>query len=537
MPCNGWRTGWVTAAYVCVFTLITQTLFLPVEAGGTTGSQPQEPASLLSLGEQQFVSERKERIKNSFESLGMHINADSVPHITLLGSGGGQRATVALLGSLHQMGQDGLLDTLLYIGGVSASSWAMASLYTDPQWSTNTAAALARLTQPGPKVDDIVDWLKARSAQEDFALSDVWGALLSSTIMKQLDRTRLSDEAKRQTTNPYPVHSVLELNCYFDGQTKGRWFELTPHESGFTELNHFTPTSQLGQRPSDRGASEGEKGVKGGKEEVKVSEMDMVSLQGIIGSSMADEQNLLGLLPDWLKNILDIHSPPSEGAVERKTKVNAWREKILKPMREGLLALPDGPAKDVVSWAVLKLLPLITEWKWGTTANFIYHSPDKLISECLRSTENLQLVDAGPLLNSPYPPFLGPRRDVDLIISLDFSLGKSMESLTLARDYAVEVGKPFPVINDTVLEEMDWPRDFYVFPGGRSAPTIVYMPLFNQRNCRDAAEVKSKMAEYTTLQFPYNQKKIAGLLKIAMDNMKNNKNKLMLEMHSASVRN
>ena len=67
----------------------------------------------------------------------------------------------------------------------------------------------------------------------------------------------------------------------------------------------------------------------------------------------------------------------------------------------------------------------------------------------------------------------------------------------------------------------------------------VHMLIFNGESFRwdsDAAEVKSKMAEYTTVQMPYNQKKIAGLLKIAMDNMKNNKNKLMLEMHSAAVR-
>ena len=48
---------------------------------------------------------------------------DSVPHIALLGSGGGQRASVALMGALHQMGQDDLLDPLLYMGGVSGSSW------------------------------------------------------------------------------------------------------------------------------------------------------------------------------------------------------------------------------------------------------------------------------------------------------------------------------------------------------------------------------------------------------------------------------
>ena len=46
------------------------------------------------------------------------------------------------------------------------------------------------------------------------------------------------------------------------------------------------------------------------------------------------------------------------------------------------------------------------------------------------------------------------------------------------------MGKPFPVIDDKVLEDMAWPKDFYVFPGGSTAPTIVYMPLFNQRNCR-----------------------------------------------------
>ena len=52
----------------------------------------------------------------------------------------------------------------------------------------------------------------------------------------------------------------------------------------------------------------------------------------------------------------------------------------------------------------------------------------------------------------------------------------------------------------------------------------------------DAAEVKSKMEEYTTAQLPYNQKKIDSLLKIAMDNMKNNKLNLMREMYNAAVR-
>lgn len=48
---------------------------------------------------------------------------ESVPHIALIGSGGGQRAAVGLMGSLYQLEKEGLLDTLLYLGGVSGSTW------------------------------------------------------------------------------------------------------------------------------------------------------------------------------------------------------------------------------------------------------------------------------------------------------------------------------------------------------------------------------------------------------------------------------
>lgn len=53
----------------------------------------------------------------------LHVSKGSVPHITLLASGGGQRAAVGLMGSLYQMEKDGLLDSLLYLGGVSGSTW------------------------------------------------------------------------------------------------------------------------------------------------------------------------------------------------------------------------------------------------------------------------------------------------------------------------------------------------------------------------------------------------------------------------------
>lgn len=53
----------------------------------------------------------------------VYINQTCVPHIAVLGSGGGERAAVAMLGSLEQMEKEHLLDAVLYIGGISGSTW------------------------------------------------------------------------------------------------------------------------------------------------------------------------------------------------------------------------------------------------------------------------------------------------------------------------------------------------------------------------------------------------------------------------------
>lgn len=39
---------------------------------------------------------------------------------------------------------------------------------------------------------------------------------------------------------------------------------------------------------------------------------------------------------------------------------------------------------------------------------------------CIRVKEFLQLIDAGVMINMPYPPFLGEKRDTDLLIALEY---------------------------------------------------------------------------------------------------------------------
>ena len=67
-----------------------------------------------------------------------------------------------------------------------------------------------------------------------------------------------------------------------------------------------------------------------------------------------------------------------------------------------------------------------------------------------------------------------------------------LQTLTLARDYAAAVNKPFPEIDEKILEERDWPKDCYVFEGKEKEPTIVYMPLFNRNNCKGLLQPSSQ---------------------------------------------
>lgn len=48
---------------------------------------------------------------------------NSVPNIVVLGSGGGLRAMIALLGTLVELKNQNILDAVMYLCGVSGSTW------------------------------------------------------------------------------------------------------------------------------------------------------------------------------------------------------------------------------------------------------------------------------------------------------------------------------------------------------------------------------------------------------------------------------
>ncbi|XDV21617.1 hypothetical protein PO909_026690, partial [Leuciscus waleckii] len=134
---------------------------------------------------------RRKTVQQSLQKLQIYSDLTEVPNIALLGSGGGERAMVGLLGSLDQLDKAGVLDCVLYLSGVSGSTWCMASLYQEPDWSTKLETVkdkiIERLSGPAVSWGDDFDKLKKYYNEKDiFSLTDLWAVIVVTTYVKEV---------------------------------------------------------------------------------------------------------------------------------------------------------------------------------------------------------------------------------------------------------------------------------------------------------------------------------------------------------------
>ncbi|KAK7172534.1 hypothetical protein R3I93_002600 [Phoxinus phoxinus] len=168
----------------------------------------------------------------------------------------------------------------------------------------------------------------------------------------------------------------------------------------------------------------------------------------------------------------------------------------------------------------------MAQWIWGRKYDFLHNMTAKPVPVALLKSETRDYEDAGLLLNSPYFSVLRKERNVDLIISLDFSDGDPFTTVKDAAKMCREQNIPFPEVN-TDGEDPKNPKDFYVFKG-KNVPTVIHIPLFNVINCGDKIEAWRK--RYATFQGPYSAKMITDLMEVAGKNIANNKAKVVEEI-------
>ncbi|KAL0194387.1 hypothetical protein M9458_012683, partial [Cirrhinus mrigala] len=101
---------------------------------------------------------------------------------------------VGLLGSLVELDKAGLLDCILYLSGVSGSTWCMATLYKEPDWSTKLDTVkdkiIERLSSSKVSWGNAYNKLKKYWEREgkngkDFSLTDFWAAIVITTYVKE----------------------------------------------------------------------------------------------------------------------------------------------------------------------------------------------------------------------------------------------------------------------------------------------------------------------------------------------------------------
>ncbi|XP_067264364.1 cytosolic phospholipase A2 gamma-like [Chanodichthys erythropterus] len=548
-----------------------------------SASKPQECGEVriepsLNKNEAEFIDGRRKSVLQSLKKLQIDCSQNEVPNIALLGSGGGERAMVGLLGSLVQLQKTGLLDSILYLSGVSGSTWCMASVYQEPDWSTKLETVKEKIIQrlSGPKVSwkEAFDKLKKYYYGKDyFSLTDVWAVMVITTFVKEIDEHTLTEQWSQHSKDgkvPFPIYTVIDKKCK-QRNIGDPWFEITPHEAGYSLTGAFVDASNFGSQFC--------KGAKKNQQD----EFDMLYLQALCGSALADEVEIKKLL--WqkikagFKAVLhpiselrqqDPNSAATEKCYQVLMKLVDMNISVLtgkdpsaldESIRTTLYVLSGGKillerlriidkkaeklnmksyTMDVIKslsgrigyWlfdAWMSIINCMNLWVWGRNYNFLHDMTGEAVPSILQETETRDYEDAGLLLNSPYFSVLRKERDIDLIISLDFSEGDPFMTVKEAAKTCKELNIPFPEVN-IPSEDLQKPKDFYVFKG-QNTPTVIHIPLFNVVNCGDKIEAWRK--KYTTFQLPYSAEKVTDLVEVTGKNIINNKDRLLEQIRAA----
>ncbi|XP_073696290.1 cytosolic phospholipase A2 gamma-like [Garra rufa] len=444
----------------------------------------------LNANEEEFVARRKNTVLQCLQKFNICCSQDKVPNIALLGSGGGQRAMVALLESLVQLDKAGLLDCILYLSGVSGSTWCMASLYQEPDWSTRLETVkdkiVERLGGPGVSWTEKLNKLKKYYMKDSFSLTDLWAVLFVTSYVKEMGEQTLTDQRDQNNKDPYPIYAVIDKQCK-RREEADPWLEVSPHEAGYSLHGAFVETSDFGSQ-FDNGLKKKEQ-----------PEMDMLYLQAMCSSALADGEATW----KWIKAI---SVPEIKSALEKMEKdqtggntsrsaqqpgvedecfqdlmsiVNADPSALLQATKA---SLPD-PSGGQTSDKGKKTVRCIAQRIWGRNYNFLHNMTDESVPAALLKKETRDFIDAGLLINSPYFSVLRKERDIDLIIALDFSDGDPFTTVRETAKTCKKLNIPFPEV-DIPSNEGKKPKDFYVFKGP-NAPTVIHIPLFNVVNCQD----------------------------------------------------
>ncbi|XP_042332210.1 cytosolic phospholipase A2 gamma-like [Sceloporus undulatus] len=502
----------------------------------------------ISDKEKATIGRRKANVQDCLQKLGVNCTMSSVPNIAILGSGGGLRAMIALQGVLVELQKQGLLDAVMYLCGVSGSTWCMSYIYKHELWVTQLPTLekklCDKLTNTAWDPKKALDALVEQCKDDTYSLTDLWGNVIVYGMVHELDDHKLSEERRVSSHGkvPYPIYAAVDSSKLADNSKihPEIWFEFTPDEAGFIHSGAFVDMRLFGSV------------FENGKLRKIKEEKSLSYLRGLWGSAIASPtaiEDFIKQLISGTENLVSgchcLHCRSAScvikllvHAIENKTH-EYYNEHIRNLME--LLKARTSPhiiheETKRSTWDVLRILrktiTCISEWKWGTISSYLYKFSG-LNDKDLIVQKDIQLVDAGLAINSAYPLVLRPEREVKLILSFDFSEGDPFETVKQAALYCKESQIPFPDIDASELDKsQDNPSDCYIFQSN-NAPVVMHFPLFNKVNCKD--KVDEWREKYSTLNLSYTEEEIKDLLEAAKTNVRNNAGTILQAIKNVSI--
>uniref|UniRef100_A0A674J7P5 PLA2c domain-containing protein n=1 Tax=Terrapene triunguis TaxID=2587831 RepID=A0A674J7P5_9SAUR len=427
----------------------------------------------LCKEEQDFLCKRKKYVAAAVKKV-LQLEDDlqdheQVPVVAITTTGGGTRSLTAMYGSLLGLQKLNILDSVSYMTGLSGTTWTMANLYEDADWShkyLEEAINKARKQVTKCKIKAFTldrlkyyyNELKERRQQgHNTSFIDLWGLMVEYMLHDEKDNHKLSDQrqAMNEGQNPLPIYMAINLKNNYSAQDFREWLEFTPYEVGFWKYGAFIRAEDFG------------------------SEFFMGRLMKKFPESRICYMEAFDSEDFWYRWTRDredpvLHIKPHETETRLLTPAGALST-AFRDVLTGRPTIAEFPN-------FLRGFQMHNEYlenehfsSWKDTVIDTY--PNKLIET---AQHPLSLADTGFFINTSYPPLLLPQRKVDVILHLNYSGGSQTLPLDLIAKYFSERGIPFPRIEMSEEDRKNL-KECYLFEDAESprAPIVLFFPLVN----------------------------------------------------------
>uniref|UniRef100_A0A674JGX8 Phospholipase A2 n=1 Tax=Terrapene triunguis TaxID=2587831 RepID=A0A674JGX8_9SAUR len=478
----------------------------------------------LCTEEQDFLCKRKNYVAAALKKvlqLEEDLQDDEIPVVAIMTTGGGMRSLTTTYGSLLGLKKLNVIDCAMYLTGLSGTTWTMANLYRDADWSQqdlsgkiNEARKHVTKCKMGSFSMERMKYYNkqlCQRKQEGHRTSsiDLWGLIVEYLLHDGKDNHKLSDQrqAVDQGQNPLPIYVAINVKdnystLDFKGKDIPEMYLILNLGGGSVLLLLFiiailgAPRKHLSRQTNP------------------------------LVTSFAEEEPVLPMRPHEQKTqVFTTASPLSRvlrGAITERTSVAQYHSFL-----KGLQLHNDYLENDKFC-------------RWKDTV--LDTSPNQLTE----TAEYLSLIDTGFFINTSCPPLLRPERKVDVILHLNYS------PLDQSCKYYSEQGIPFPKVALSEEERKNL-KECYLFDDAETpgAPILLFFPLVNdtyqsykapgvKRSSLEMEEGKvdltSRFSPYSTYSVTYKEQDYDQLVKLTEYNILNNKHLILQALRTAVER-